>query len=271
MGETKESLLKLANASGFLLQLRVEHEVCRTSGEHGWAVAAREHRWVDAKSENEGYVDLLLHKDIVYMTLECKRVLDTSWVFLLPDPSLESTEKARILWTNQAPDRAPLSGWSEFAPTPKSPESAFCVVRGQSSGSKPMLERLCGVVLQSLEGLAQEGLHLPTFRHDETIRVYVPAIVTTARLEICRFDSKDIDIQDGKLPDAQFESVPYIRFRKGLSTSVSSEKSPRDFAEANQDQERTVFVIQASELIAFLKEWKLWYAGYAGWPWKIGH
>ena len=271
MGETKESLLKLVNASGFLLQLRLEDEIRKTHREHGWEVAAREHRWIDAESESEGYIDILLRNNLVYMALECKRVLDTSWVFLLPDPSLENSRHARILWTNQSPDHDPVSGWSEFAPTPGSPEAAFCVVRGQSPGNKPMLERLCGVVLQSLEGLAQEGLHLQTYQHDETIRVYVPVIVTTAQLEICRFDPNDVDIQNGQLPDAQFETVPFIRFRKGLSTSISGKKSPLNFEEANQDKERTVFVIQAGELVAFLKEWELKFATPYGWPWKISH
>ena len=129
-----------------------------------------------------------------------------------------------------------------------------------------MLERLCGLVLHSVEGLAEEGLRLRTYRNSETIRVYVPVILTTAKLEVCRFDPSDVDLQSGKLPDAQFQTVPFIRFRKGLATRMSSERQIIDFGKANQEKERTVFVVQAEELAGFLKEWQLLRSDYT-WPW----
>ncbi len=270
MAETNESLLELANASGFLFQLRVEREIAEKSSDHGWEVAAREHYWKDVKTDNDGYIDLVLNRGTVHMAIECKRLLNASWLFLIPDEPSSDVNRARLLWTNQIPEHPSLSGWDEFAVNPTSSEAAFCVVRGQNSKDKPLLEKLCGTVLQALEGLASEGLGLKPNQANETNRVYIPVILTTAKLVTCRFDSSDVDIISGQLAldQCKFESVPFLRFRKGLVTTRISKKKPLiDFKEANREKERTVFVVQAGALSDFLKHWELCFSRQ--WPWSV--
>ena len=77
------SLEKHVNNSGFPLQIGLAHQVKSTTSRHGWKVLYQEHSW---KNESEaGFIDLVLedkHRTWL-MNIECKRVLDTSWLFLV--------------------------------------------------------------------------------------------------------------------------------------------------------------------------------------------
>lgn len=255
MSETHESLLNLINASGFLLQLRIEHEIESTQREHNWKIVGREHYWKDPDSGNDGFIDIVLQsEEVLRVIVECKRVLDGSWVFLMPDSPKANLRRAKLCWTHTQVDRQNISGWCDFRLTPDFSESAFCVIRGQSEKDRPMLERLSGIVLKSLESLAEEEMRLrPTQlgRH----RIYIPVIITTASLEVCNFDVSKVSLQTGQLqlPDGQFEAVPFIAFRKGLATKHLPERSLRDLQTANQEKERTIFVVQSTEILKFLK------------------
>lgn len=85
-----------------------------------------------------------------------------------------------------------------------------------------------------------------------------PAIVTNAEIAVCRFDPANIKITDGTLDvgDVEITTVPFIRFRKSLATSFP----PGMFYylnAANKARERTVFVVNASSLPEFLKNWNV--------------
>jgi hypothetical protein len=171
MGETDETLLKVVNKSGFLFQLRVEQEIRRTKSQHGWKVVGREHRWADAQSGEEGFIDLVLAagRQFLRMAIECKRVGEgTTWVFLVPDAAMPSMRRARLLWTYTRQEKG-FIGWDDFTLSPESPESEFCVVRGQTDRNVPMLERLSGIVVRSLECLAEEELRIT---HGTTLARY---------------------------------------------------------------------------------------------------
>ena len=269
MSETHESLLNLINASGFLLQLRIEHEIESTQREHNWQIVGREHYWKDPDSGDDGFIDIVLQSETLRVIVECKRVLDGSWVFLLPDSPKANLRRARLYWTDTQVDRQNIYGWCDFCLTPDFPESAFCVIRGQGEKDKPMLERLSGIVLKSLESLAEEEMRLTQLgRH----RIYIPVIVTTASLEVCKFDVSKVSLQTGQLqlPDGQFETVPFIAFRKGLATKYLPERLLPDLRTANQEKERTIFVVQATELLSFLKHLPnlKMFDEYEAFPWR---
>jgi hypothetical protein len=269
MAETNDSLRNLVNASGFLFQLRIEQEIKSTVFPYEWQIAAREHRWFDTQEESEGFIDLIL-KDMGFgrMVIECKKVTDGNWIFLVPDES-RSVARARIRWTMCNSSDKPISQWHDFAVGPRSSEAAFCIVRGQGEKDTPMLERIASMLLRSVESLANEELEY-TERPDKEPCVYFPVIVTTAALHVCRVDPAKIDITTGQVEDARFEQVPCIRFRKNFSSSISSPKPQKDLATTNQRNERTVFVVNSEKLREFLSEWAIPYNEQPRrqWPWE---
>jgi hypothetical protein len=273
MSETPESLLNLVNASGFLFQLRVEEEVIQTQPKHKWEVQAREHRWSISDSGDEGYIDIILTAGNTSMVVECKRVREASWVFLIPHKRQVGTSHAKLCWWDRRPDVRDLFDYSEFTVMPSSPESAFCIVRGQSDKDKPMLERVSGNLLKSLEALANEELELTVSQHSKH-RIYIPAIVTTAKLEVFHFIPDEVDIESGefsieKLADDQFKTVPLVRFRKNFTTTLATQNDKnRSIEDINRENERTVFIINATEFSTILREWEIRLAHHQ-WPWDM--
>src|SRR5574337_442937 len=212
--EEKEDLLKLVNASGFLFQLRVEDEVNKTSSKHRKTVLAREHRWVDPTTENEGFIDLILTTGTNgKMVIECKRAIDANWIFLVPDWATPTT-KANVLWSYKIDDSRQVAAWDELPLYPDSLASSFCIVRGQGEKDQPMLERIASILLRSTECLAEEERPYPRSKGLPGIRFYFPIIVTTAKLKICRYFPSRIDLSSGQIPDGKFEDVPFLRFTK---------------------------------------------------------
>jgi hypothetical protein len=147
--------------------------------------------------------------------------------------------------------------WVDLTIEPTSYESGFCVVAGQDAKSRPMLERIAATVVESTEALAQEEAALLGTQKVEHLRTYINVIVTTAKLEVCKFDPDQIDLETGTITDADYEEVPYIRFRKQLSVH----SGPLEALEWNEGlrsitkaRENTVMIVQSTELTRLLKE-----------------
>ena len=140
MNKQENALLSIVNASGFLFQLKIEDEIRRTEQERQgrWRVVARESKWQREQDGNEGFADLLLESGIARMIVECKRVTDASWIFLVPDGAPE-VNIAHLLWTRRGPESVPLSSYDSFTVDPSSFQAAFCVVRGQGEKDNPMM------------------------------------------------------------------------------------------------------------------------------------
>jgi hypothetical protein len=267
MAETKDSLTDVINASGFLFQLKLEEEIKKSRpvsriGE--WQLIAKEHKRLDPLDGKEGFIDLVLEAGICRIVIECKRVTDASWLFLIPSEEIE-TKRGQFLWTES---KANISDWHNFNVNPPSLESTFCVVRGQGEKDTPLLERLASLLLRSTEGLANEELKI-TFKQDRKIRLYLPIIVTNAMLFACRFNISDINLDTGKLSESDFKEVPFIRFRKNLSSTIKSD-SPftSNLSEINQQNERTVLIINAKELTTTLTTLDIPYHANVPWPWE---
>lgn len=270
---SEDQFLSLANASGFLFQLGIEHEISRLASVRSshWEVIAREHRWVDPVSSEESFVDLVLQSDAGRMIVECKRTTDATWLFLVPDGQDEAP-RARLLWTHTANEDPPISAWDDFNVRPTSAESAFCVIRGQGEGAVSLLERLSSLQVRATEAISGEELRIGPQRAYGAARIYFPAIITNARLRVGRFSSTDVDLETGKLDKLDSEDVPFVRFRKNLSTGVGARPQVSDISEANRENERTVFVINSSSLESVLPGMEIgrpsvWQGGQ--WPWVI--
>jgi len=85
-------------------------------------------------------------------------------------------------------------------------------------------------------------------------RLYIPVIVTTAKLKVALFDPKEISLSEGELPtDVVFQSVPHIRFRKTFSNIQDRFFEDRSLHEAFRETERTVFVVNAESFKEFIE------------------
>jgi hypothetical protein len=257
----------LVNASGFVLQLGLEHAIRESQRSHGWDVVSREHPW--SSPEGSGFVDLILSKGIVRLVLECKRVRDGAWVFLAPEDSRPTTG-FRCQWAQGAKDLKDLVGWDDFALAPESCEADFCVIRGTGEKDRSLLERIAAGLIESLPSLAIEELMTMAWTDFSTEVIHIPAIVTTADLYICRYSPSEIDLTNGVLNDAKFEKVDYIRFRKSLAHALSPAASIVDIGKIARDKERSVLIVKPTALPSLLEQCTL--TARQGWynaPWVV--
>ncbi|MBW1796387.1 MAG: hypothetical protein JRJ38_18545 [Deltaproteobacteria bacterium] len=257
MDENTKKLKQAVNSSGFPLQIGIEHFVEKTSGSHGWKVLYTEHSWKNLNSNNSGFIDLVLTDEFgtSIMVVECKRVQNTNWIFLLPSERQKRRRHARAWVSRSNGDNVKYFDWADITPDPFSPESMFCIVPGQDKKSRPMLERIAAELIEATEALAYEDLHLFSNKPD-FVRIYLNVIITTADLSLCSFDPNDISISNGKIEKAAFESVPYLRFRKSLSTKPVVELNLEELSSYNliRAKENTVFVVNSEHLNEFLNE-----------------
>lgn len=218
-----ERLTQAVNQSGFPLQIAAAHLVRATSKEHKWSVLYSEHAWknenkdVDDGSKDEsGFIDLVLERtthDLV-LIVECKRVLEAEWVFLISKDELKERRIVKSWTTIYTKSLEPYeyAEWRDRAIDPRSYQSGYCVVHGQDPKSVPMLERIGALLVESTEGFAAEELSLNKAKN--RVRIYFNVVLTTAKLIVCELDPEKISISDGKIKDPKYFEVPYIRFRK---------------------------------------------------------
>ncbi len=83
---SQQKLEDFVNQSGFPLQIAVANTVNQSTKGNGWNALYTEHAWHDSVTGEDGFIDLVLRNRHTGWTLvvECKRVLDSSWIFLIP-------------------------------------------------------------------------------------------------------------------------------------------------------------------------------------------
>ena len=252
------TLQKHVNNSGFPLQLAVANLVKST---HGWDVLYEEHNWVHGN--NNGFIDLVIEDQYKtwLMNIECKRVRDSQWIFLRDTKSTPTLRHAK-LWVSSRPESESLNhfGWVDVPMDPETAQSSYCVVPGQDSKARPMLERIAANVVISTEALAlQETKTLSN--HYSTLRIYQNAILTTAELFVCDTDVDGIDITTGDIgASTKFTQVPYVRFRKqvgAVDTNLQPATEIHSLKKIITDKESTVFIVNASHFSNFLNNCEL--------------
>ena len=248
----------VANSSGFPLQIGVMHAVNQSSE---WRVVVEEHPWRSEETGSEGFIDIVAMNrppGFAAMIIECKRVRKAAWVFLIPKTPPSSSSQATIWDSNRADRKWLIHGWRNWQADPTTFQSQYCAIPGQEQGRRNLLERTASDLVESVEALAGQELEL--IEQNETAnfsRIYLPVLVTTARLFAASFDPSTVTLNDGALPnDASFVEVPYIRFRKALSVRARS-SSVNNLKELSNTSERTVFVVHAESVTAFLNQFEL--------------
>jgi len=258
--DVERKLEKFVNSSGFPFQIALQHLIESTKNDHGWEVLSHEHPWANEEAGSAGFIDLVLveNRGIQIMVVECKRVRDTYWVFLVPSARQMVRRHATCWITQKFYTKKDMEkfNWRNLNIIPDSPEAEFCIVPGQDNRSKPMLEKTAAEVIDATEALAEEEFAINK-SSQEFRRLYFSVIITTADLKICRFNPEEINVNTGDIKNPTFESVPFLRFRKSLSTRSDKRSTSETIFDVIREKERTVFVINANETANFLKAWEL--------------
>ena len=260
MATQLEAHLRTVNESGFPLQIAISHLV-NTQHPAGWNVRYAEHAWQSPNGRDSGFIDVVLENAAAtcFLVIECKRVRDVERIFLAANGNNGTRHHCKCWVSRMVNNSMKFFGWEECPVDPTSKEAAFCVVRGQAAnGQRPMLERIASEVILATEALAvQERGYKPPDR-SELFRTYFNVIVTTAPLLMGKFDPAGISLTDGTLAAAEFEAVPYVRFRKQLADAAQPFNESYDAPyEAARARESTVFVVNANHLTDFLSEFEL--------------
>jgi len=193
-----------------------------------------------------------------FLVVECKRVKDTSWIFLVEglEPGLRRHAKCFVF--EKSGEEIKNFHWKDSVVDPWTVESQFCVIPGSDSRSPSLIERVSAELVSSTEGLASEEKRL-SLGDRYYLYLYFNVIVTTATLQVCRFDPHLISIETGVLDDAIFEEVPYVRFRKQLNPIY---EMPDIYAvigkqERIRDKKNTIFVVNSKYFVEFLREFEV--------------
>ncbi len=254
------SLHSHVNNSGFPLQLAIANLVRKEIP--SWNVLYEEHNW-ELESES-GFIDLVIEDQYKtwLMNIECKRVRDSKWIFL-PDYSKYGQHNNAKLWVSSkaySDESLRFFDWVDVPVTPGTPQSSYCIVPGQDSKSKPMLERTAASVVKSTEALAKQEVASISSRYSD-LRIYQNVIVTTAELHVCGVDINAIDLANGEIDDQTlFNYVPYIKFRKQVGASATISKSivaEHELRRSITDRESTVFIVNSKHFEKFLDECEL--------------
>jgi hypothetical protein len=263
MNDTSK-LNDLVNKSGFPLQIGIASLIQRTKDRHGCSVLYQEHAWSNKNDDTDGFIDIVVqnqHKTSFFI-LECKRVLDSSWIFLIPSMQKREQRNTKAWVTNYNDRNSNLNyfGWAFLKSDPGMFESQFCIVPGQDAKSQPMLERISAELVSATEGFAYE--ERPLVQKDQFApRTYFNVIVTTAKLQICRFNPEEVAIDTGTIASTAYEEVPYLKFSKQLSTREVNLPLKYNISfsipEIVQAKTSTVFIVNSENLEKFLCDFEL--------------
>jgi len=239
--ESLQQVLNALVASGFPFQTAVAQLVrqCRN-----YSLVAEELPWRDDAGTDQ-FLDLVAVRNWFILTIECKKTQKEMLSFLRPSHASGETNEALCLNISSnalTSFSRKLFCHSHFL-TPRSAESKFCVVSTSSSGKdQRMLEHDAQKLVRGTEAYAnlrnRPGTPL------EGRLLFVPVLVTNAKLFVADYDSSDVSLETGQFampPNAKVTPTNWVRFRKAF-TSVGG-----DFGD------RTIFVVAATALQDFLE------------------
>ena len=267
--DRKDEARSIANSSGFPLQIKIAHDsnLPKEGYVGGWHTFLEEHPWSSNETSSGGFIDLIVLSDrrsaglpSYVMVIECKRVKDSTYVFLVPKKNGKSRSYAKI-WVSSfdGDSKNDIFGWHRDSFDPVTYESKFCAIQGAKKGRKTILEKIAFELVESVEAFALHEKRLMdaiASNAARCTRFYVPVIITTAKLIVAQLDPSSISVKDGTLPDdSSFEEVPYVRFCKSLS-SCFYDPNIKTVEEAYGASERTVFIVNSEHWVEFLHKWE---------------
>lgn len=248
------------NASGFPLQIAVENAINAQTHSHGFSVLYREHAWQSPDGNSSGFADLVIafSGEVINLVIECKRVLNSEWAFLIEGEELKNRRHAKGFVFQQKGEITKRFEWLDLTLDPGSPESGFCVMPGADGNKRQLIERIAAELVEATEGIANEEKAL-TLKDRETTRLYFPVLITTAKLFACLYSQESISLATGTLANSKLEEVPFVRFRKQVSPSYQAPSVYATFnrRELSRAKENTIFVVNSERINEFLHEFDI--------------
>jgi len=144
----------VANSSGFPLQIRLA-DITRSTTR--WEVYFEELPWQSPDKAAQGFIDLVIldrNSELLTMVVECKRVRQTEWIFLIPETSSPLRSHAKLWCSSRGNNQWMDFGWQDWQTEPMTFESKFCAIPGQAQGRQTLIERTCSEVIESVEAFA---------------------------------------------------------------------------------------------------------------------
>ena len=244
------------NSSGFPLQIGLKNLIEDYFEHQTWSTLYTEHAWRNPNNGEIGFIDLVVcnQSGTIYFVIECKRVQDTSWIFLVEGERINKRRHSKCFVFKKSSENLEKFEWIDLTLDPSTPESQYCVVPGTGNQKHTLIERTASELVSSTEGLAFESKALNK-NSGETLEIYFNVIVTTAKLQVCLLPSDSISIADGTIENPKFEEVPYLRFRKQLNPIYEIPEVYKSFnkQEISRAKENTVFMVNSQHLIEFLR------------------
>jgi hypothetical protein len=213
-------------------------------------------------SLGEGFIDLVVRdkQAFVNLVVECKKVRETDWMFIRETVSSEFPNnvldvRVRVIGKHRD-DGSLTNGWLDANFSPGSPEASFCHIRKAGTKRDDMLEKACAELLAATEALARQELILHQKDKFHIRRIYVPVIVSNARMFICDGNWEQMNPETGEVKFSAITPVPFVRFRKSFrAPGAETGYAPNAQAFAERSA-RTVVVVQAGSLPEFLRQWQ---------------
>jgi hypothetical protein len=260
----EESLAKVVNSTGFPLQLGVKRKIEESVTQHKWIVTSMEHPWQHLESGDTGYADLILKMrcNTQIMVVECKRMLDTEWIFLCPSKSPGTPPRQWIVsktWISYVLNKEVKKfGWDGMNIKPVGYRSEFCGIPKMDNKATTMLEKIGSELIDATESIAFQEKQL--CKEGNFLRAYHPIIITTAALKVCKFSPTDIN-ETGEITKCEFEEVPFLRFHKCLGGRLSDVSQLQDLPDVLKEHERTIHVVNSAHIVGFLRNWEYEFSG----------
>jgi hypothetical protein len=269
-----EALAKAVNDSGFPLQLGVQR--IATSNRR-WRTELSEHAWLDPHTGDEKFIDLVVRNEQdnligpMRIVIESKRTANTDWIFLRerePEGTHDDNRISTIVrvLTRSRTQARTFNEWMNVQFIPGTPEVSFCVIRQGEKPRRDLLETIAAELVRATDALCahEDAIHArqrasPDNRYPPLHRVYVPMIVTTARLFVCDTPYDAVDLQTGRVGPSQIKPVHAVRFKKSFGSIAPERSKASDIRSFAEEGERTVIVVQATYLSELLEMWDLGY------------
>lgn len=146
----------VANSSGFPLQIGVMHAINESSD---WRVVVEEHPWRSDETGSAGFIDIVAmkrHPGFGAIIIECKRVRQAAWVFLIPKTPPSSRSQVTVWESHRADGKWLNHDWRNRQADPTTYQSLYCAIPGQEQGRRNLLERTASDLIDSVEALARQ-------------------------------------------------------------------------------------------------------------------
>jgi hypothetical protein len=245
------------NSTGFPLQIGLQNEIDESTSVTGWKTIYSEHSWKNPDTNESGFIDLVIANKLgnCILNVECKRVRDTSWIFLKDKNAPSLTRRhAKAFVVRKENHQFTNCNWEDVTMEPSTPQSSFCVIPGTDNRSKSLIERSASELVVSTEGLADEQNRIYSNTKNQN-QLYFNVIVTTATLQLSEYDIADFSLKSGTFDKIESKEVPYIRYRKQLKhVSEPPAVSGQNYKDIASYKESTIFIVNSMHFIDFLSK-----------------